>query len=153
MPVARRTVRAVCGPRAGGAPPRGRGPGRGAEADDAVADLGVVDLGPDHLDAVVGELRAAAGTQFCGVEAVMAEHAMHLPCGVVARLRAVEHHDAAARTAEHERRVEAGRAGADDDAVPRPALRPPVHRLTERRWRARGRPRARASPRLRARTP
>ena len=116
MPVARRTVRVEV-----------RAAGRG-EANRAVEHLGVLDLGGHDLDAVAAEFRAAAGAQVRRVQAVVAEDTVHLVGGVVARLRVVEHQHAPARAAEHERGVEAGRSGADDDAVPRRALRLIVHR-------------------------
>ena len=84
---------------------RAVGPG---EADGAVEDLGVLDVGGHDIDAVAGEFRAAAGAQVRRVQAVVAEDAVHLVGGVVARRGAVEHQDAPARAAEHERSVEAG---------------------------------------------
>ena len=109
--------------------PRDLDPARRAEPDDAVAHRGPVDLGAHDLDAVAGELRAAAGAQIRGIDPVVAEHAVHLVGGVVARPGVVEHDHAPARAAEHERGVETGRSGADDDAIPRAALRPAGHRL------------------------
>ena len=109
-----------------------RAAGRG-DAEGAVEPLGVLDLGGHDLDAVAAEFRAAAGAQVRRVEAIVAEHAVHLMGGVVARLGTVEDQDASARAAEHERGVETGRPGADDDAVPGPAVGIAVHRSSRRR--------------------
>ena len=105
-----------------------RAAGRG-DANGAVERLGVLDLGGHDLDAVAAEFRAAAGAQVRRVEAIVAENAVHLMGGVVARLGTVEHQDASARAAEHERGVQTGRPGTDDDAVPGPTVGIAVHRL------------------------
>ena len=65
----------------------------------------VLDLGGHDLDAIAAEFHAAAGAQVRRVEAIVAEDAVHLMRGVVARLGTVEHQDASARSAEHERGV------------------------------------------------
>ena len=93
---------------------------RRGDANGAVERLGLLDLGGHDLDAVAAEFRAAAGAQLGRVEAIVAENAVHLTRGVVARMGTVEYQDASARAAEHERGVETGRPGADDDAVPGP---------------------------------
>ena len=64
--------------------------------------LGILDLGVHDLDAMGGELRAAAGAQIRRIQAVMAENAVHLMSGVVTRLRVVAPPRAGAR-AQHER--------------------------------------------------
>jgi hypothetical protein len=69
------------------------------EADRAVEDLGVLDVGGDDIDAVAGELRPAAGAQVRGIQAVVAEDAVHFVGCVVARRTVVEHQDAPARAA------------------------------------------------------
>jgi hypothetical protein len=81
-----------------------RAAGRG-DANGAVEHLGLLDLGGHDLDAVAAEFRAAAGAQVRRVEAIVAENAVHLMGGVVARLGTVEYQDASARAAEHERGV------------------------------------------------
>ena len=58
---------------------------------------GILDLGVHDLDAIGGELRAAAGAQIRRIQAVMTENAVHLMSGVVTRLRVVEHHHEPAR--------------------------------------------------------
>src|SRR4029078_8079868 len=79
------------------------------------------------FDAIPRELRAAASTEIRRVQTVVAEDAVHLASGVVAGRRAVEDEDPSTRAAEHQRRVEACRPGADDDAVPSPAGAVAVH--------------------------
>ena len=66
-----------------------RAAGRG-DADGAVERLGFLDLGRHDLDAVAAEFCPAAGAQVGRIEAVVAEHAVHLVRGVVARPGAVE---------------------------------------------------------------
>src|SRR4029077_10228481 len=75
-------------------------------------------------DAVGAEFRTAAGAQLRRVEAVVAQDAMHLVRGVVARPGIVKYHRAAASATQHERRVQARRPGADDHAVPHHDLSP-----------------------------